>query len=164
VKKTNRTPVVLLAVLGLMFAFAAYAAGDATCEKGAKHWRHRAMYDTKTVETITGDVIKAEKIAFPGRKSEGVRLLLKTDKEEIPIALGPSRYLDAQNVKIGEKDRIEVTGSRVTGKRGKTFILAAQIKKGDAMLILRNEDGKPLWAGKKDKGEMKEQMEQKEQK
>jgi len=164
VKKTNRTPVVLLAVLGLMFAFAAYAAGDATCEKGAKHWRHRAMYDTKTVETITGEVIKVKEFQHRRGPGSGIGLILKTDKEEIPVTLGPSRYLDTQNVKIGEKDRIEVTGSRVTGKHGKSLILAAQVKKGDAMLILRHEDGKPLWAGKKEKREMKEKMDQKEQK
>jgi hypothetical protein len=149
-KKAHRIPVVLLAAFGLTIALAAYAAGDATCEPGAKHRRHR-MYDSKTVETISGEVIKAEKIPFRRGKSDGVRLLLKTDKEEIPVSLGPSRYLDAQDVKIGEKDRIEVKGSRVTGKRGKTFLLAAQIKKGDALLKLRDENGKPLWAGKKER-------------
>jgi len=163
VKKTHRTPVVLLAVLGLMVAFAAYAAGDATCEKGAKHRRHQ-MYDSKTVETITGEVIKVKEFQHRRGPGSGIGLILKTDKEEIPVTLGPSRFLDTQNVKIGEKDRIEVTGSRVTGKRGKSLILAAQVKKGDAMLILRNEDGKPLWAGKKEKREIKEPMEQKEQK
>ncbi len=160
-KKTYRTPVVLLAVLGLMIAFAAYATGDAACEKGAKHSRHRMMYDSKTVETITGEVIKAEKIPFPRGKSDGVRLLLKTDKEEIPISLGPSRYLDTQDVKIGEKDTIEVTGSRITTRKGKTLILAAEVKRGDAILKLRDENGKPLWAGKKEKRDIKETIENK---
>lgn len=161
-RKANRIPAVLLAVFGLMIALAAYAAGDATCEPGAKHRRHR-MYDSKTVETIAGEVVKAEKVPFRRGKSDGVRLILKTDKEEIPVSLGPSRYLDAQDVKIGEKDRIEVKGSRVTTKKGKTFILAAEVKRGDALLKLRDENGAPMWGGKRELREKKDTMEKKEQ-
>lgn len=162
-RKTDRITLVLLAAFGLMIAVAAYAAGGPDCEPGAKHRRHR-MYDVKTVETIKGEVVKAEKIPFRRGKSDGVRLLLKTDKEEIPVSLGPSRYLDTQVVKIGEKDTIEVKGSRITTKKGKTFILAAEVKRGDALLKLRDESGKPLWGGKKEWKEKKETMETKEQK
>jgi hypothetical protein len=67
--------------------------------------------------------------------------------------------LEKQDVKIAQNDKIEVKGSRVTTKRGKPVLLAAEVKKGDALLKLRGENGVPLWGGKK---EMKEKK-QKEQ-
>ena len=147
-KKTYRIPVALFAALGLLAAVAAYAHEmDCGDKAGGKH--HRMMkYDPKTVETITGEVVKVKE--FPHRRGTGIGLVLKTDKEEIPIHIGPSSFLEKQGFKIGEKDKIEVTGSRVTGKKGKTFLLAAQLKKGDALLMIRDESGKPIWAPMKE--------------
>jgi len=149
-------PLVLLAALGLLFALAAFAAEGAPGEPGAKH-RHQRMYDTKTVETINGEVVKVEEISHRRGKSHGIHLMLKTDKEEIPVLLGPSWYLDKQDVKVEQNDKIEVKGSRITTKRGKPVLLAAEIRKGGALLKLRDENGVPLWGGKKGMKEKKEQ-------
>jgi hypothetical protein len=106
------------------------------------------MYDTKTVETVAGEVVKVEQIPYRRGKSFGVHLMLKTDKEEIPVNLGPSWYLDKQDVKIGQNDKIEVKGSRVTFK-GKPALIAAEVKKGTALLKLRDENGVPAWSRRK---------------
>jgi hypothetical protein len=42
--------------------------------------------------------------------------------------------------------RVEVKGSRVTFA-GNPAIIAAEVKKGDALLKLRDENGIPAWAG-----------------
>jgi hypothetical protein len=137
----------LFTALGLLFAFAAYAAGD--CGEGKTGGkRHRMMFDPKTVETISGEVVKVKE--FTHRKNTGIGLILKTDKEEIPIKVGPASFLEKEGFKFGEKDMIEVTGSRITGKGGKTFVLASQVKKGGATLNLRDEKGFPVWSPKKD--------------
>jgi hypothetical protein len=49
-------------------------------------------------------------------------------------------------VKIEPKDTIEVKGSRTT-VAGKPAIIAAEVKKGDELLKLRDESGFPVWAG-----------------
>jgi hypothetical protein len=160
-KKAYRIPVALFAALGLLLSLAAYAAEEGPGGPGGRK-RHKPMYDPKTVETISGEVLKVKE--FPHRRGTGtgIGLVLKTDKEEIPVHIGPSSFLEKQGFKIGEKDRIEVTGSRVTGKRGKTFLLAAQVKKGDALLKLRDEKGFPVWApmkgGKMMEGQPKPEM------
>lgn len=137
----------MFAALALLFAFAAHAAGD--CGEGKKGGkRHGMMFDPKTVETISGEVVKVKE--FTHHRGTGIGLILKTDKEEIPIRIGPAPFLEKEGFKVGEKDTIEVTGSRITGKRGKTFILASQVKKGDAILILRDDKGVPVWAPNKD--------------
>jgi hypothetical protein len=158
-KKAYRIPVVLLSVLSLLFALAAYAAEETPAGPPAKHRHHHRMYDAKTVETVAGEVVQVKTIPHRRGTGSGVHLILKTAKEEIPVHLGPSSYLEKQDVKIAQNDKIEVKGSRVTTKRGKPVLLAAEVKKGDALLKLRGENGVPLWGGKK---EMKEKR-QKEQ-
>lgn len=147
-KKAVRIPVVLLAALGLLFGVAAAGAVAAEEAPGgpgtAAGAQYQRMYDPKTVETVSGEVVKVNQIAHRRGRGHGVYLILKTDKEEIPVHLGPSRYLDRQETKIGQNDKIEVKGSLVTFK-GKQVLIAAEVKKGDALLTLRDENGVPAW-------------------
>ena len=54
------------------------------------------MYNPKTVETLSGEVVSVEKFT-PGRQmSYGVHFTLKTDKEAIPVHLGPSWFMEKQ--------------------------------------------------------------------
>ena len=104
------------------------------------------MYDGKTVETVKGEVVSVEKFTPTNGMSAGVHLLLKAGKESISVHLGPSWYLENQDAQIEAKDKIEVTGSRLAVD-GKAVLIAAEVKKGDGVLKLRDENGVPLWAG-----------------
>ena len=64
---------------------------------------------------------------------------VKTDKETVSVHLGPSWYMENQDVKLEPKDKVEVKGSRITFG-GKPAIIATEVKKGD-------EAGYPVWAG-----------------
>ena len=97
-------------------------------------------YDPKTVETIEGKVLSVEKTCE--QRSDGVHLTLQTEKETIAVHLGPSWYIDKQTPKIETNDTITVTGSRVTID-GKPAIIAAQVKKGNEILKLRDDNGDP---------------------
>jgi hypothetical protein len=105
------------------------------------------MYDTKTVETITGEVVAVNRIPSGKGRAGGVHLLLKTDKEEIAVHLGPQWYVDQQPMKVAVKDRVEVRGSRISFE-GKPVIIAAEVQKGDQVLKLRDDAGLPLWRGR----------------
>jgi len=78
--------------------------------------------------------------------SQGVHMMLKTDKETISIHLGPSWYIENQDIKIEPKNKVEVKGSRITFE-GKPAIIATEVKKGNEMLKLRDEKGFPVWSG-----------------
>ncbi|MEJ2365960.1 MAG: DNA-binding protein, partial [Deltaproteobacteria bacterium] len=54
--------------------------------------------------------------------------------------------IENQEVKIAPGDEIEVKGSRVTFD-GKPAIIAAEVKKGNEVLVLRDASGFPLWSG-----------------
>jgi hypothetical protein len=100
-------------------------------------------YDPKTVETVQGKVLSVEKTQ---QRGHGIHLMLQTDKETISVHLGPSWYIDKQTPKIEANDTITVTGSRVTVD-GKPAIIAAQVKKGNELLKLRDDNGVPAWSG-----------------
>jgi len=103
-------------------------------------------YEPKTVETVAGEVIAVDRMTPAKGMSYGIQLRLKTDKETISIHLGPGWYIENQDVKIGLKDKIEIKGSRITFE-GKPAIIAAEVKKGDDLLMLRDDNGVPTWSG-----------------
>ena len=53
---------------------------------------------------------------------------------------------NVKDVKIEPKDKVEIKGSRVT-MQGQPVLIAAEVKKGDETLKLRDDAGIPLWAG-----------------
>ena len=56
----------------------------------------------------------------------------------IACSSGPSWYIDNQDVKLAPNDKIEVKGSRITFE-GHSAIVASEVKKGDEVLVLRNQ-------------------------
>jgi hypothetical protein len=104
------------------------------------------MYDPKAVETISGEVTVVDRITPVKGMSGGVHMNVKTDKETISVHLGPSWYLENQDVKIAAKDKVEVKGARTTFA-GKPAIIATEVKKGDEVLKLRDDSGFPVWSG-----------------
>ncbi len=138
----------LMTVLSVVMAAALVSAQPMM--KGSGGWgmgsSYGRMYDPKTVETIRGAVEKVEKITPMRGMSYGVHILVKTDKGTIDVHLGPGWYMDNQDVKIMAGDEVEVTGSRITF-RNRPAIIAAEVKKGDKVLTLRDPNGIPVWAG-----------------
>ena len=104
------------------------------------------MYDPKTVETISGEITAVDRITPAKGMSGGVHMTVKTDKETISVHLGPGFYIENQDVKLQAKDKVEVKGSRITFG-GKPAIIAAEVKKGDEVLKLRDDAGFPVWSG-----------------
>jgi hypothetical protein len=116
--------------------------------------RYGKMYDPRSIETISGEVMRVDMITPLRGMSKGVRILVKSEKGSIAVHLGPAWYLESQDVRIRPKvrimpkDRVEIKGSRITFK-GKPAIIAAEVKKGDEVLKLRDESGYPVWSGKR---------------
>ncbi len=141
----------MVGIISLIFAPAAWAqAGMGPGGGQGRGWgagdSYSRMYDPKTVETLNGEVVSIDKFS-PGRKmSYGVHFTLKTEKETIPVHLGPSWYLEKQAMTFAQGDKVEVTGSRVT-YQGQPTIIAQEVKKGGQVLKLRDTAGVPAWAG-----------------
>ena len=108
----------------------------------------RLEYNPQTVATVKGQVESLGSYgmtgwkAMPGMQVNG--LLLKTDKGNITVYLGPPSYVRKQGFALKQGDFLEVTGSQVT-RDGQTLLLAAQVKKDGQTLKVRDEQGVPLW-------------------
>lgn len=112
----------------------------------AQPQRPGRFYNPETVVTVSGEVQNVETRTF-GPSGFGLLVLsLKTDKETISVNVGPEQYVSSQGFKFEKGDKIQVKGSKVE-IRGENVILAAEIKKGDKILKLRDENGMPLWGG-----------------
>ena len=125
------------------FAVSSFAQRGAGWGVGSQYNR---MYNLNTVETITGEVISVDKITPVKGMSWGIHLILKTDKETISVHLGPAWFMDKQKIKINPKDKVTVTGSRITYE-GKPAIIASEIKKGEETITIRDKNGYPVWSG-----------------
>ncbi len=110
----------LMVVVGILSLL---LSGSAFAQPGMK-WRggggwgaggsYGRMYDPNTVETISGEVVKVDKITPMKGMSYGVHLLVRTDSEDISVHLGPAWYIENQDVKIVSGDKVEIRGSKIT--------------------------------------------------
>lgn len=140
----------LVVAVSMLFTAAIVTAGPWKGWRGSGGWgmgsQYNRMYNAATVETLTGMVEAVNKITPMKGMYAGIHIMLKTDKETISVQLGPEWYIERFDTKIQKGDKIEVKGSRVT-IADKPAIIAAEIKKGDSTLVLRDSAGIPAWAG-----------------
>lgn len=118
--------------------------------RGGGGWGPESSYgrrfEPQTVETIRGEVVSVDTITPMPNMAYGVHATVRTDKETISVHLGPGWYIENQDLKIEPKDEIEVKGSRVAFD-GKPAIIAAEVRKGEQVLVLRDPSGVPAWSG-----------------
>jgi hypothetical protein len=144
--------IVAIAALAVLCGAASAMAqkGPGMMWRGSGGWgpgsQYNRMYDPKAVETISGEVTSVDRITPSKGMSGGVHMNVKTETETISVHLGPTWYMENQDVKIEPKDKVEVKGAKTTFA-GKPAIIAAEVKKGDDVLKLRDDNGYPVWAG-----------------
>ena len=119
------------------------------CRGNHSSWSRGQYYrrfDRHKIETLNGEVVSVD--AYPSRRgtSQGIHLMVNTGQETVEVHLAPSWYLKDREFEITPKDKIVITGSRIIVD-GKPAIIASQIEKGDRTLLLRDEDGFPMWRG-----------------
>jgi len=109
---------------------------------------YKKFFDSKTIKTISGHVIKIDQIPEFGFGLQ-MRLTVLIDKKEIlSVYLGPAFYLvgpwQAKHIKLG--DQVTVSGSQVTVS-GEPLMIAVTVKRGNEVLRLRDQEGIPAWIG-----------------
>jgi len=129
---------------------------ESFAQKGAMKWQgsggwgvgtpYQRMYDPAKAETLSGTVEAVAQVVPMKGMNRAVAVTLKTEKETISIHLGPEWYIGRLDTKIVKSDSIEIKGARATFA-GKPVIIAAEVKKGDNVLVLRDSSGIPVWSG-----------------
>jgi hypothetical protein len=102
-------------------------------------------YDATKETTIKGTVEKVEEPGTEGMHGMGLRLLVKSGGESFTVHLGPAAFVE-KTMTFREGDAVEVTAVKMP-MMGDTAFMAREVKKGDKVLKLRDENGMPLWMG-----------------
>ncbi len=121
--------------------------GTSSAKRGAA--AHAQRFDTSTVQTLSGVVSAVDRLTLHKGSPTGVRLMLLTGEERIPVQLGPAKYVDTQAVRLAVGDSVTVRGSRITYNE-RPALVAINVTRGADTLSLRDESGTPLWRGAKD--------------
>jgi hypothetical protein len=128
--------------------------GVAAASIPTDHWQMpgammMGYYDLKSEVTFKGTVAKIERMGTDHmRGMGGIRLIVKSENETYTVHLGPADFVE-KTMTFKEGDSVEVTASRMPmiPMTGETVFMAREVKKGDTVLKLRDENGMPLWPG-----------------
>ncbi len=96
------------------------------------------LYNTKSMETIKGEILEVEEVRPYSGMRAGIHLLVKTGKDQAWVHLGPAWYILNQGVMFDIADMIEITGSRISLSDKYVFV-AKEIVKDNEHLQLRDE-------------------------
>ncbi|RPI09484.1 MAG: DNA-binding protein [Zetaproteobacteria bacterium] len=107
---------------------------------------YNRCYRPAKAETFSGEVSEiTAAVPMPGM-TDGIALLLTMKAVSIPVQLGPAWYIERLDAPIEVGDRIEVLGAKAFAE-GLPAVIAAEVRRGDKVLVLRDATGFPVWAG-----------------
>lgn len=99
-------------------------------------------YDPSTETTINGTIEEIQ--TLDTMCQAGTHLVLKTDKGNVEVGLGPSKFLADQKLELKKGDQVQIIGAKANTRRGEMF-MARQITGGGKTVTLRDEKGVPAW-------------------
>lgn len=118
--------------------------------KGMVNWSsdtpYVRMYNPQTVQTVTVTVQKVEIFSPEKGMSMGIHLTTNLNDELLDVHLGPAWFIKNQELQIIEGDELEITGSMITFE-GSEALIAKTVKLKEDTLTLRDDTGRPVWAG-----------------
>ena len=101
-------------------------------------------YNPATEVRLKGTVQQVQQVGRYGGGS-GTHIILKTEKENLEVHLGPTVFVTLSGFTFASGDHIEVVGSRV--KFGDAdVLLAREVQKDGKSLVLRDANGIPKWS------------------
>lgn len=108
-------------------------------------------FSPKNLMTVSGQVVLVQEQSGPGPgggRHSVLMLSLKTDTGVVAVHLGPPQYFKQQQITFKEGEKLEVTGAKMASPSG-MMLLATQVKQGDRVIKLRDEQGRPVWMGQR---------------
>jgi hypothetical protein len=133
----------------MLAAFLAFLPTVIMAQRGSGGWcadnDYTRLFDVYKMVKFDATIVSVERFTPRKGMSYGLYLSVRTlDNEEVSVHLGPTWYLDNQEIQFAAGDRISVRGSHVIYNFN-PVIIASVIEKEGAQLILRDKRGQPKW-------------------
>ncbi len=147
----------ILAIAFLVSAPLLARTGRGCCNSGGwgANGRYSRMYNPATEQTLTGEVVSVNYQVPMKGMSKGLHVILDVEGTKYDVHVGPQWFLDKQDTGLAVGDKISVTGS-YTSIMQKEALIAKQLVKGGKVLVLREDTGRPIWAGWRGRGQWRE--------
>jgi hypothetical protein len=136
---TKKTILITLLMISMVtVSFAQMGRG-----RNARNWWH--TFDVTNPVEISGEIVKVDTITKgSGRYGTGIHLTIADNGKESLVSLGPSTYLVSNNWQFANGEKIKIRAFKGTGNdQGQLF--AAEITRGGEQLLLRDQNGLPMW-------------------
>jgi hypothetical protein len=127
---------VALVCLAAMFLLAPLVMAQKTAAEGPK-------YEVAKEVTIKGVVEEIKEVPNP-KGQIGIYLMVKSGAEILEVRLCPNSFLKEFEVAFKKGDQLMITGSKVRVEE-KDVILAREIEFGNNKIVLRDQQGVPVW-------------------
>jgi hypothetical protein len=119
--------------------------------KGSDGWglatRYEQLFTKYNVQALSGTIYKIDTVTPLPDMSYGIRFIIKTaGSEEVTVHIGPAWYILRQDMNLNVNDNVEIRGVRFS-LNGKNVMAAFEVRVGERVLMLRDEDGIPYWCG-----------------
>lgn len=118
--------------------------------RGMMNWSNDTpyvrMYNPQTEQTVSAIVQKVEMFTPRKGMAIGIHLQANVNDKLLDIHLGPAWFIKNQELQIMEGDELEITGSMIT-YNGVEALIAKSLKLDEDTLVLRDDTGRPVWAG-----------------
>jgi len=104
------------------------------------------LYDPAKEQIISGQVVSIETSAPMPGMAPGMQMLVQTDDgKNTRVQVGPTWYLERQDLDVKENTRIQITGARAEID-GQPVLLAREVQFDGQLLTLRDMQGMPMWS------------------
>lgn len=133
----------LLTACGL--ALAALVSMPAVAQPAMGGPKGSSRYDPKTEVTVKGTIEEVQEHPSRGGPHTGQHVMLETDSGRLDVHFGPTDYWMENGFELNTGDSIEVTGSK-TKVDDADVLIAREVKKGEEVVTLRDEQGVPAWS------------------
>ena len=100
-------------------------------------------YDPKAETKVNGAVEETRLLEFAARK-DFVELVLKSDEGKVVVYVCPKPFQDQLGISFSKGETITITGAKVK-QEASDVILARELVKGQDTILLRDDQGNPVW-------------------
>jgi hypothetical protein len=96
------------------------------------------------LKTIEGRITAVATYIPSSGAFEGLQLTVEIPGDSMLVHVGPRSFARASNIQFNYGDAVRVNGSQIVFG-GAPVLMARRIERGGDVLLLRDDDGRPLW-------------------